>query len=157
MSRPTLIARFSTTAHENARQPDTPLASAWSFVVRHKGELRECITVRTYFSPRGSGMQPVRACVWIRAADGSEWRSGRGSAGGCGYHKESRAIVDAIEPAGVNLFGEIPHRNDGTPIDRKKRFHFGGTGDSYYRAVFEAIARAAGYRIRPGSSILVYH
>lgn len=50
----------------SARVPDTPMVGAGSLVVSHKGELREAITVRTFYAARGSGMQPVRACIWMR-------------------------------------------------------------------------------------------
>lgn len=130
-----------------AQQPGTPMVGAGSLVVSHKGQLREVITLRTYYSSKGSGMQPVRACVWIHPADGSNWRTGRGSAGGCGYHKESAAIADAVRSAGIELWGN-PYNYRREPVDMKKRFDFGGTGASAYADIFSAIARAVGYRGR---------
>ena len=134
-------------AKHEARQPDTPMVGAGSLVVSHKGQLREAVTVRTYYASRGTGMQPVRACVWIKPAAGGEWRTGRGSAGGCGYHKESAAIADAVRSCGVELFGN-PYHFRREPVDLKKRFDFGGTGAGAYADIFSAIARAAGYRGR---------
>ena len=93
-------------------------------------------------------MQPVRACIWIKPAADSPWHSGRGSASGCGYHKESAAIADACDAAGVQLFGELYPRRDSPKPDYKKRVYFGGTGSSGYADIFKAIARAAGYRGR---------
>ena len=52
-----------------AQQPLTPMVGAGSLIVTHKGELTEAITVRTYYVTRGSGMQPVRACIWVKPAD----------------------------------------------------------------------------------------
>lgn len=130
-----------------ARVPDTPMVGAGSLVVSHKGELREAITVRTFYANRGTGMQPVRACVWVKPAAGGDWRTGRGSAGGCGYHKESQAIADALDSCGVQLFGK-PARYSDNPADLKKRLYFGGTGSSGYEDIFSAVARAAGYRGR---------
>lgn len=131
-----------------AEQPRTAMVGAGSLVVSHKGELREAITVRTYYSEKGSGMQPVRACVWIKpSAHGADWTTGRGSASGCGYHKESQAIADAVSNAGIRLYGNPYGRHDDKP-DLKRAFYFGGTGSSAYREIFEAIARAAGYRGR---------
>ncbi len=125
----------------------TPLVGAGSLIVSHAGQLRDAITVRTYYAEKGSGMQPVRACVWITPADGAEWRSGRGSAGGCGYHKESAAIAEAISACGVSLHGSLyNYRSD--PVDMKIQIHFGGSGSSGYPDIFEAIARTAGYRGR---------
>lgn len=86
-----------------ARMPDTPMVGAGSLIVSHKGELREVVTVRTFYASRGTGMQPVRACIWLKPAEsGADWRNGRGSAGGCGYHKESQAIADALDSCGVH-------------------------------------------------------
>lgn len=145
--RATLVA-----AHEKhgASVPDTPMVGAGSLVVSHKGELREAITVRTFYASRGSGMQPVRACVWIRPADSNgEWRTGRGAAGGCGYHKESQAIADALSACGVRLWGRPSRYLFGDQkADLKQRFDFGGTGSSAYEEIFAAVARAVGYRGR---------
>ncbi len=143
-------ARFvAPTPDRSARQPDAPMVGAGSLIARRPArdgkpaELVEALTIRTYYAQRGSGMQPVRACVWIRSTDGSEWLSGRGSAGGCGYHKESQAIADAISAAGVRLLGD-PYMRDASrnaqPLD------FGGTGSSHYATIFEAIAKARGFR-----------
>ena len=150
MQKQTLRAVFKPGSFENGRQFDTPLSGCGSLIVTHKGELREAITVRTWYSPKGSGMQPVRAAIWIRPADSAEaWRSGRGSAGGCGYHKESQAIFDAVDSAGVNLYGKPGRYIFGDRVaDLKARFYFGGTGSSGYEEIFSAIARAAGYRGR---------
>jgi hypothetical protein len=143
-----LKATLSPSTRE-AQQPKTPMVGAGSLIATRKGELREVITVRTYFNDKGSGMQPVRACVWIKPAADGPWHSGRGSASGCGYHKESAAIADACSAAGVKLFGEVyARRIDTGPIDYKKQVDFGGTGSSGYETIFKAIARAAGYRGR---------
>jgi len=54
--------------------------------------------------------------------------SGRGSAGGCGYHKESAAIEDAFTSAGFSFAG-----------------HFGGCGDTPAELAIEAAARFLGW------------
>ena len=135
------------TKGHQAEQPRAPLCGAGSLIATRKGELCEVITVRTYFNEKGSGMQPVRACVWIRPAADTEWPSGKGSASGCGYHKESAAIAEAVSNAGVRLFGSI-YNYRAEPVDMKRAIDFGGTGSSGYADVFKAIARAAGYRGR---------
>ena len=130
----------------NAQQPKTPMVGCGSLVAKRNGGMSEVITVRTYFNEKGSGMNPVKACVWISRADGSGESSGLGSASGCGYHKESAAIAEALGSAGVSLFGNLyPRYGDSTRVDYKKQIHFGGTGASAYREIFEAVARAAGY------------
>lgn len=158
---PTLRATLSETARENAKQPSTPLSSSWSLVVKHGGALIEAVTVRTYYNAKGSGLQPVRACVWVRPAPGAgiDYRSGSGSASGCGYHKESAAIASALRSAGVALLGR-PRGHRAEPMreqDRARPFDFGGTGSSYYPEIFEAVARAVGYRVAPGSALLVHN
>lgn len=138
-------------AKKPAEQPSAPMDGAGSLVVTVGGELVEAITVRTYYNPRGSGLQPVRACVWIKPAPGfSEsggFLTGRGSAGGCGYHKESAAIAEAVAHAGVKLWGKC-YQYGGEPVDFKKEIHFGGTGSSAYEEIFKAIARAVGHKGR---------
>jgi hypothetical protein len=149
-TRVTLKATIGTpNAKKSARQESTPLAGSGSLVAMRNGELMEVITVRTYYNPKGSGMQPVRASVWITPATdtGKDWPNGRGDAGGCGYHKESAAIAEAIDNAGILLWGE-PYRYSAEPVDFKKRAYFGGTGASAYPEIFKAIARAVGYRGR---------
>jgi len=151
-TRQTVKAQFvKPNAKREASQPSTPMVASGSLVAYQinpetkKRELVECITVRTYFNSKGSGMQPVRACVWIQAPRGSgvEWLSGSGSASGCGYHKESAAIADACGNAGVRLFGN-PYGRE--PADLKRPFDFGGTGSSAYADIFKAIAKARGFR-----------
>ena len=132
---------------ENAKRPDNKeLVSAYSLVVRlPSGEMREAVTARCYMG-RSASASVVHAVLWVRCADG-EWTSGSGSAGGYGYHKESAAIADAVRSAGIEL-------KDLENDCKDHWFAFGGTGESYYPQVFEAIARAAGYR---GRTLLVSH
>ena len=133
---------------ENAKRPDNKeLVSAYSLVVRlPSGDMREVITVRCYMG-RSASASVVYAVLWVCCADG-HWTSGSGHAGGYGYHKESAAIADAVKSAGIEL-------KDLDRTDRKDRwFDFGGTGTSYYSQVFEAIARAAGYR---GRTLFISH
>jgi len=133
---------------ENAKRPDNKeLVSAYSLVVRlPSGELREVVTVKCYMG-RSASASVIHAVLWVRCADG-HWTSGSGHAGGYGYHKESAAIADAIKSAGIEL-------QDLDRTDRPDRwFDLGGTGTSYYPQVFEAIARAAGYR---GRTLIVSH
>ena len=132
----------------NARCPDNKkLVSAYSLVVRlPSGDMREVITVRCYMG-RSASASVIHAVMWVKCADG-HWTSGSGHAGGYGYHKESAAIADAVKSAGIEL-------KDLDRTDRKdRRFDLGGTGGTYYPQVFEAIARAAGYR---GRTLIVSH
>jgi len=132
---------------ENAKCLDNKeLVSAFSLVVRMPdGSMREVITARCYMG-RSASASVVHAVLWVRCKDG-EWTSGSGHAGGYGYHKESAAIADAISSAGVTL-------QDLENDCKDHWFYLGGTGTSYYPQVFEAIARAAGYR---GRTLLISH
>lgn len=152
-TRPTVRATFKAGPHENAKVPTSPMVGAGSLIARHRNEagkleMVEAVTVRTFYSASGNGMQPVRACVWIRAPRGSDngqWHSGRGSAGGCGYHKESAAIAEAVSSAGVELYGRPSRYGRAEPGDTKRRLDFGGTGSSGYEEIFSAIAKARGF------------
>ena len=91
---------------ENARQPDNKeTVSAYSLVVSHKGELKEAIVCRVYMG-RSRQAREVYACIWVHGI--GTWASGKGSAGGYGYHKESQAIADAIDSA-FHLAGPVLH------------------------------------------------
>lgn len=148
-----VISATPATDKHAARASDLPMVGAGSLIARQRDEtgrlvLVEAVTVRTHYAARGSGMQPVRASVWIRAPRGSndDWRSGRGSAGGCGYHKESAAIAEAVGAAGVELYGRPDRYGRPQPGDAKRRLDFGGTGSSGYEEIFAAIAKARGFR-----------
>jgi len=87
------------------------------------------IAVHAFFwMGRSSSASTVYCSVWITKRDGQSV-SGRGSAGGWGYDKESAALHDAIESAGVRL---------------ERSIH--GVGDYAMREAMLAIALAAGYR-----------
>jgi hypothetical protein len=128
-----------------AQQPAQPMVGAGSLVVTMPdGTIREVVTVRTYMSASRNA-SVVKACVWIRPSDrASDWHTGRGDAGGYGYHKESAAIAEAVRNAGVTLYG-TPYHYGGNPVDMDRTCDFGGSGSSGYRDIFTAIARAVGY------------
>ena len=115
---------------------------------------REIVDCRTY----GAGAT-VYCSIWIDSVKQekrpADWvygsTSGKGSAGGYGYHKESAAVDDAIRSAGVLLTGS-PYghpSNSDTPAQTramlKKPAHIGGCGAESIRCALLAIAYAAGY------------
>lgn len=147
---------------------DKELVGAYSVLGKINGALVEIVTARAYMG-RSRNASTVYASVWVSAGD--KTTSGKGSAGGYGYHKESAAFNDAIRSAGVELYGSAygePDRynyneqreytaKERTAMKRaanKKRCFIGGVGDSAMRAAFEAIARAAGAR---GKLVYVSH
>lgn len=103
-----------------------------NLVVNTKDGLKNPITIRCFMG-RSNQASVVYACVWIHGKEIS--CSGKGSAGGWGYHKESAAVHDAINNAGISL-GKSIH----------------GVGDSAVEAAMYAIARKLGYK---GNMVIV--
>jgi hypothetical protein len=149
------------------------LVESWVVVGIYKGALANVITCRAYMG-RSASASTVYASIWISAgprlvksSDGdyisfADGVSGSGSAGGYGYHKVSAAIGDAIQNAGVHLFGDVydgsnrynyEEKRAYTPEELaarkkeadKKRAYISGVGDSAIEAALKAIAKAAGF------------
>lgn len=95
---------------------------------------RTVVDARCWMGRSGSA-STVYAAVWIRTRDGRHL-SGRGTAGGGGYHKESAAVDAALRSAGVT----------GLP-------GFGGAGEGPVVRALHAVADAAGYRRCPRSVV----
>ena len=87
--------------------------------------LKEIITARCYMG-RSASASTAYASIWINASD--VHTSGKGKAGGYGYHKESAAIGAAIESAGITLDQSID-----------------GVGDGAIEEALKAIAQALGF------------
>ena len=87
--------------------------------------LKELITVRCYMG-RSASASTVYASIWVNAPD--IHTSGKGKAGGYGYHKASAAVADAISSAGITLDTNIS-----------------GVGDGAIKESLEAIANALGF------------
>ena len=101
-------------------------------VVLHKGELKNPVRVALYMG-RSASASVVYGSIWVQTVKGLSI-AGHGSVGGCGYHKESAAMQEAITSAKIHLF----NGNIRTYID--------GVGESAMKEALEAITRAAGYR-----------
>ena len=96
-------------------------------LITHKaGEFKEPITVRWYMSRSGDGASPVYCSLWVHCSP--YYVSGRGKAGGYGYHKASAAFQDACDSAGIEL---------SQPVD--------GRGDESVREAMFAIGAALGF------------
>lgn len=120
------------------------------FILIDKKTEREVVAARTYMG-RGRSASQVKAAVWVDLSGKkkpADWEygstSGHGYAGGYGYDKASTAIADAIESAGIELYGTAYQRH-GEKVDFKKRVHFGGVGSTATRMALLAIAYAAGW------------
>lgn len=142
------------------------LVGAYSVMGKVNGQLIEVVSARAYMG-KSKQASTVYASIWVCAG---VYTSGRGSAGGYGYHKESAAFQDAISSAGIELYG-ITGDMDRWNYDEKreysaaefskmkrqadkKRAYIGGVGESAMRDAFEAIARAAGAK---GKLLYVSH
>lgn len=113
-------------------------------VLRDKApRLRNVVTVRCWMG-RSRNAHTVYCSIWVRATNG-KWYAGHGNAGGYGYHRTSAALQQAINSAGIKLYGSPYNRSDEAP-DYSKRAFIDGVGESAMREALEAITRAAGYR-----------
>jgi hypothetical protein len=143
------------------------LVGAYSVMGKIDGQIKEVVSARAYMG-KSKQASTVYASIWVHT--GTVHTSGRGSAGGYGYHKESTAFQDAISSAGIELYGTVgavsswnyDEKRAYTPAElskmkreiTKKRMRIGGVGESAMRDAFEAIARAAGAK---GKLIYVSH
>jgi hypothetical protein len=115
-----------------------------------KGKFTEPIVVRLYMG-RSASASVVYCSLWVHDLQkGVFYISGHGSAGGYGYHKESAAMQEALDSAGIELYGsayvsgtEKTYR--GEPVDYKKKARINGRGDSSMREAILAIGEALGY------------
>ena len=123
------------------RSQEKELVSYWKVIAYSKGEFHEPIDCRCWMG-RSKQASTVYCSIWIRDRRNGRWYAGNGSAGGYGYHKESAAIGDAIDSAGVQLTGSVSKRNG----EAKGPAHIHGVGESAIKAALEAIARALGFR-----------
>lgn len=101
------------------------LVNSWNVIVNSENGLKNIITVRCYMG-RSANASTVYASVWINTSE--VHTSGKGKAGGYGYHKVSAAIDDAINSAGIALDTDIS-----------------GVGNSAILDALTAIANALGF------------
>lgn len=149
---------------QNARNysGEKEIVSKYIVLGKINGEMREIVDARVYMG-RSRNAANVYASIWVHGRDkeGKEiYTTGKGTAGGYGYHKSSAAIGSAISSAEIELYGNVygePRFNyeekreytasELTAMRRKtfkKRAHIGGVGDSAIEAALLAIAKAAG-------------
>lgn len=148
-------AKF-TTQVSNAYHYDKPLVSAYKIIDK---STESCIVDCRVYMSASRNASTVYCSLWVSSIKESklpqphinsyrsEWGldnsvSGKGSAGGWGWDKESGAIGSAIVDANIELFGTpYPYHDD--KVDFKKRAYIGGTG--CHKEALLAIAYAAGY------------
>lgn len=95
----------------------------------------------TFWMGRSSKSSVVYCSVWIYSPNHGPSYSGRGEAGGYGYHKASGALQEAFRAAGVVLWD----KDEKEPIGQRLA-NIAGAGDSAMHEVLLAVARAAGWR-----------
>ena len=126
MTRETIKAKIRKNGlNENGKNysQEKETVSTYNIVARTARGLKNCITCRVYMG-RSRNSSTVYASVWL---SGKEcYGSGRGQAGGYGYNKESAAINDALQSAGIVLSRSVH-----------------GTGE--HEEALKATARALGY------------
>lgn len=115
--------------------------STYQVVGKKKGALCSIVEARFYMG-RSASASTVYCALWV---SGDTYCSGRGKAGGYGYHKESAALAGAIRSAGIQLTGANYEHHEGR-IDYKKPAYISGCGAGSMRMALKAIARAAGAR-----------
>jgi hypothetical protein len=136
-------AKFTVRECSNAKNlaGDKEVVNEKKLVVTYKGEILTPVDVRWYMG-RSSQASTVYCSVWVHGAGVSV--SGRGQAGGYGYHKESSAFASALSSAGIELYGN-PY-GYAHPAEDKSRAHIGGCGDRSVDEAVLALGRALGYR-----------
>ena len=91
-------------------------------------------------------------CIGRGVYEAAHSTSGKGTAGGYGYHKASAALASAITSAGITLYGSpyghpVNGDNDkATKALLKRAAHIGGCGDDSIDCALLSIAYAMGYR-----------
>ncbi len=84
-----------------------------------------------FYSGRSAGASTVYCAIWVHGDH--FYTSGRGNAGGYGYHKTSAALSDACKSAGIEI-----EKNG-------KYWYFHGCGDRAMREAVSVITEALGY------------
>ena len=149
-TKPASMKAVFTTECSNAINHGGKMETMSQFILIDKKTEKEVVVARTY-TGRGRSASQVKAAIWVTLSDKKKpagWEYGHTSGAGCagryGYDKASTAIADAIESAGIELYGSAYHRR-GENVDFKKRVYFGGVGVTATRSALLAIAYAAGW------------
>ena len=115
---------------------------------------RVIVDARWYMG-KSSSASAVYCSLWCMGRgvyEAAHSTSGKGTAGGYGYHKASAALASAITSAGITLYGSpYGHPANGdtdkaTKALLKSAAHIGGCGDGSIDCALLSIAYAMGYR-----------
>lgn len=137
-----------TTKQDNAKNLHGEKELTSFYKIIDKKTEKVVVDCRCYMA-RSRSAQTVYCALWIALDDKAKpasweygYTSGKGLASGYGYHKESAAIQDAIESAGIELWGS-PYNQNREGFTFKKSAYIGGCGT--HEEALKAIAFAAGY------------
>lgn len=122
---------------------DKEVTDIKTLVAIKNGKIFTPVVARWYMG-RSSRASVVYCSIWINTKDFHT--GGHGSAGGYGYHKVSAAFADALDSAGVVLYGSPYAYVVETAKDLRLRARIGGCGDSSVDAALKAIGHALGFR-----------
>lgn len=134
----------------NAKNDNQKMELVSYYKLIDKKTEKTVIDCRLYMGKSASA-SAVHCSLWISSPEFNGFESsGRGTASGYGYHKESAAVASAISSAGIELFGSpygYPVNGD-TPAQTKKMMtkhaHIGGRGSGSLECALAAIAYAVG-------------
>ena len=104
------------------------LTNRFRACVSISGVVTEIIDCRLFMG-RSSQASVVYCALWVLDRKHDIYTSGKGQAGGYGYHKGSAAVCGAIENAGIKLHEPIS-----------------GVGDTAIHRALVGIVRACGYK-----------
>ena len=117
-----------------------------SFILIDKKSEKRVVDACVYVGRSRSSSQ-VKASIWVKLSDKKKpegWEYGHTSGKGCASGHWSEAVANAVESAGIELYGSAYQRH-GEKVDFKQRVHFGGVGETSTRTALLAIAYAAGW------------
>lgn len=114
--------------------------ASYQVIGKRNGKLASIVEARFYMG-RSRSASTVYCALWVQ---GDNYCSGRGTAAGYGYHKESAALASAINSAGIELYGSNYSGWGEEKPNFKKRAYIGGCGTGSMATALKAIARAAG-------------
>lgn len=133
-----------TSSESNAINMHREKETVSRYLVIDKKTERHIVDCRVYMG-RSASSSTAYASIWIYGDNvPSNYTSGKGQAGGYGYHKESAAIEAALRSAGVELYGTAYTNTYGGKVDFKKQAYIGGVGGDAIKSALLAVAYAAG-------------
>ena len=130
----------------NATNHGRKMETSERFILIDKKSEKRVVEACAYVGRSRSSSQ-VKASIWVKLSDKKKpegWEYGHTSGKGCASGHWSEAVANAVESAGIELYGSA-YQREGKPVDFKQRVHFGGVGETATRTALLAIAYAAGW------------